>query len=283
MTRPVRFLTLTLFALVLLSAGPLIAQDAPAQEDPAPAEHHHEHGAPADAPAAWTWTPDANVFFGYNYQQLKFADFSATESQNWLMLAGQRTQGPHRFEIGGMLSLEPFTMRALGSPQLFQTGESYQQTPLVNNQHPHDLVMELGATYRVEHRAVTYSVGADLVGSPALGPTPFMHRESARDNPQVPLTHHYLDSTHISTGVLRTSMATGPITLELSAFRGAEPDENRTNIEQPKLDSWSGRVGWRKGPWQAQFSGGHLHKPEWFEPYDVTRLTASVGFDGTVA
>ena len=34
---------------------------------------------------------------------------------------------------------------------------------------------------------VRYVFGADLVGSPTLGPTPFMHRESARNNPQVPI------------------------------------------------------------------------------------------------
>jgi hypothetical protein len=73
------------------------------------------------------------------------------------------------------------------------------------------------------------------------------------------------------------------MTVETSAFRGEEPDDNRLNIERPRLDSWSGRAAWHRGPWQAQFSGGHLHEPEWFEPVDVMRLTASVGFDGTVA
>ena len=70
---------------------------------------------------------------------------------------------------------------------------------------------------------------------------------------------------------------------ETSAFRGEEPDENRLNIDRPRLDSWSARASWRQGPWQAQFSGGHLHEPEWFDPYDVTRLTASIAFNGTVA
>jgi hypothetical protein len=54
------------------------------------------------------------------------------------------------------------------------------------------------------------------------------------------------------------------------------------DIDQPRLDSWAGRVSWRRGPWQAQFSGGRLHEPEWFEPYDVTRLTASIAFDGSL-
>jgi hypothetical protein len=235
-----------------------------------------------DAPPAWTVKTDANAFFGYNYQQRKFADFWAWESQNWFMLSADRDLGSGKLSLVGMASLEPFTLEKIGSPQLFQTGESYQQIPLVNDQHPHDLVMALGATWRVDRGALAYSLGVDLVGSPALGPIPFMHRESARDNPEVPLTHHFMDSTHITTGVVTGGVERGPLTLEASAFRGEEPDENRLDIDQPRLNSYSARIGWAQGPWQAQFSGGHLHKPEWFEPFDVIRWTASVGFDGSV-
>jgi ABC-type oligopeptide transport system ATPase subunit len=74
----------------------------------------------------------------------------------------------------------------------------------------------------------------------------------------------------------------GGFLFDASVFRGEEPNENRLNIDRPRLDSWAGRVGWRRGPWQAQFSGGRLHEPEWFEPYNLTRLTASIAFDGTV-
>jgi hypothetical protein len=245
-------------------------------------------GNPPDA--GWSWTTDANVFFGYNYQQRKFADFTAWESQNWLMIDGSRKIGRGRLTLDAMLSAEPFTIKSSGSPQLFQTGESYLLTtngvefriPLVNNQHPHDLFMGLGATYRVAQGATAYYVGADLVGSPTLGPPPFMHRESARSNPQVPLTHHYMDSTHISAGVVRAGIDIHGVTFEASAFRGEEPDEHRLDIEQPKLDSWAARIGWHRGAWQAQVSGGQLHEPEWFDPFDVTRITASVGYTGAI-
>ena len=263
--------------------------------------------APPDE--GWSWTTDANVFVGYNYQQRLFADFAAVESQNWFMLAGSHKVGPGRLTVTGMMSLEPLTIGRLvyvgdggmarayatsptgervpfgGSPQLFQTGESYQGVPFANAQHPHDLIMGLGATYRIVQPNVAYVFGVDLVGSPTLGPTPFMHRESARDNPQVPLTHHDMDSTHISEGVLRAGVEKGSMTFEASVFRGEEPDQddNRYNIEKPELDSWAARIGWHRGPWQAQFSGGRIHEPEWFEPYDQTRITASVAFDGTVA
>jgi hypothetical protein len=174
-------------------------------------------------------------------------------------------------------------MDAAGSPQLFQTGESYRGIPLVNRQHPHDALMGLGVTYRlVRSESTTYTFGADLVGSPTLGPTAFMHRESGRSNPQVPITHHFLDSTHSTPGVVRAGVTSGAWTFEGSGFRGAEPDDHRWDIEQPAIDSWAARIAWRRGPWQAQFSGGHLHQPEWYEPFDATRLTASIEFNGAV-
>jgi hypothetical protein len=261
--------------LLVMSSVPIVAQ-APA----GPQEHHHEQDVPATA--SWSWSGDANLFVGYNSQQRKYANFTAWESQNWAMLDGRRRLGPGTLAVGGMLSLEPFTLHAEGSPQLFQTGESYQQIPLVNLQHPHDLLMGLGATYRIDRPRIAYLFSASLVGSPALGPTAFMHRESARDNPQAPLSHHSLDSTHITPGVVTAGIATGAMTIEASSFRGEEPDENRLDVERPRLNSFSARLGWRRGPWDAQFSGGRLHDPEWFEPYMVTRLTASIGFNGAI-
>ncbi len=267
----------------------VLGASAEAQQPPPP-----DPLAPASGASRWSWTADANVFVGFNHQKRLFADFAAWESQNWLMGAGEREVGGGRLTIHGMLSLEPFTLGKLvyagglnisapGSPQLFQTGESFEGVPIVNYQHPHDLFMGIGATYWSRRDRGGYFVGADLVGTPTLGPTAFMHRASARNNPQAPLSHHFLDSTHITAGVLRAGVDVGAFTFETSVFRGEEPDEDRLDIDQPRLDSWAGRVSWRRGPWQAQFSGGRLHEPEWFEPYNMTRLTASIGFDGAVA
>jgi len=296
-------------AACLIAAAPPAAAQEQDQHGPDEAQPPaHQHPAMPPSSRAWTWSTDANVFFGYNYQQRRFADFSAIESQNWLMASGDRQVGAGRLALSGMFSLEPWTIGRLvygggvfdgqrvyaftatgervpvgGSPQAFQTGESYLRSPLINYQHPHDLFMGLGATYRFDAGPAKYRLEADLVGAPALGPTPFMHRESARDNPSVPLTHHYMDSTHITTGVLTAGVEVGQVMLETSAFRGEEPDENRLNIDQPRLDSWAVRGSWRRGPWSAQMSGGRLNKPEWFEPVDVIRTTASIGFNGNVA
>jgi hypothetical protein len=271
---------LAIFLVIAPGASAAAAQEATA---PAPAEQGHVHdeesGATTAAPA-WSWSPDANVFVGYNYQQREFTDQSAFESQNWFMLHGTKPMGGGQLQFEGMLSLEPLTMQPIGSPQLFQTGESYQMGPLIDRQHPHDFLMELGGTYRRRHGRVAFIGSAYLVGPAALGPTPFMHRESARSNPQAPLTHHQLDSTHITPGVLTGGVEVGRLTFLGSWFRGREPDENRWDIGRPWLDSWSVQGKWRHGPWQAQVSGGILHEPEWFEPYDIPRITASIEFTG---
>src|ERR1051325_8597622 len=90
---------------------------------------------------AWTWTSDGNVFLTFNVQDRKFTDFTGWESQNWFMLAGERQLGSGRLTLEGMTSLEPFTLEKLGSHQLFQTGEAYHGAPLIDRQHPHDLLM----------------------------------------------------------------------------------------------------------------------------------------------
>ena len=229
----------------------------------------------------WMWMTDGSIFLGFNDQQRRFTDFTAWESQNWFMLTGDRDVARGHVTLEGMLSLEPFTMRALGSPQVFQTGEAYHGAPLIDYQHPHDLVMGLGAAYRLTRGGLTYSLGAYAVGAPALGPTAFMHRESARDNPQVPLAHHMLDSTHITPGVVNGGVTFGKAMLEASVFNGTEPNDNHTNIDRPALNSWSARVSWRGGAWRAQASGARIHDPETFEPFDVTRLTASIEMNRT--
>src|SRR5207344_2673260 len=98
-----------------------------------------------------------------------------------------------------------------GYPLLFQTGETADgQTPLIDRQHPHDLFMELAATYSVPLSATSSVFGyAGLPGEPALGPPAFMHRASGDDNPEAPISHHWLDSTHVTFGVVTLGYVLG--------------------------------------------------------------------------
>lgn len=207
------------------------------------------------------------------------------ESQNWLMPMAFRRVGRGTLQLRGMFSAEPLTFSGAGSPQLFQAGEAYKGRALVDFQHPHDLLMELSATYTlpVGERGTWYAY-VGLPGEPALGPVAFMHRASASENPTAPLAHHLQDSTHISYGVFTTGFTYRWLKLEGSVFNGREPDERRYNLEFNPWNSRSFRVTVAPSAnWAVQYSYGFLKNPEQLEPGDVRRQTASVQYDRPLA
>ena len=205
-------------------------------------------------------------------------------SDNMGMAMAQRALAGGSFGLRTMLSLEPGTVGKEGYPLLLQTGETADGvTPLIDRQHAHDLFMELAASYAVSSGNRSFFLYGGLPGEPALGPPAFMHRFSALNNPAAPITHHWLDSTHITYGVLTAGAVVDRLKFEASAFRGREPDENRWDIEAPKLDSHSFRLSWNPSErWALQASMGHLQSPEQLEPeVDQDRLTVSLMKDGS--
>ena len=185
---------------------------------------------------------------GFNYQRREFTDFDAIESQNWVMGTAERGFGSATLTLASMLSLEPFTIQDLGSPQVFQTGETYEGAPLIDYQHPHDLDMQLGGRLERPIGPLRARSRGVLVGPPALGPPPFMHRRvGRRQSAGRRSSHHNLDSTHISSGVVTGGVSCGGVGLEGSWFHGREPDENRLDLDLGPLDSWSLRASWTSG------------------------------------
>ena len=180
-----------------------------------------------------------------------------------------------------MLSPDPFMGRS-GYPLLLATGETANgTTPLVDRQHPHDLVMELSGTYAHHFtKADSAFLYFGYPGEPALGPTAFMHRASAMDIPEAPITHHWLDSTHITFGVLTAGFVHDDIKLEVSQFTGREPDQQRFDFDPIKLDSTALRASWNPDEhWSLQTSWGFLKSPEQLAPnIDENRWTASATY-----
>jgi hypothetical protein len=246
-----------------------------------------------------SWQPDATPMMGqhfmngdwslmahgfvnalYDKQTGSRGDAKAfTESM--FMLIGNRPVGPGTVGVRAMLSLDP-TQGKHGYPLLFETGETADgKTPLVDRQHPHDFFMELATSYSLrlgdDSAAFAYF---GLPGEPALGPSAFMHRFSGVRNPEAPLTHHWLDSTHITFGVATLGASKGPFQLEASWFNGREPDQYRWNIETRKFDSWSTRFSYNPLPeLSMQVSYGDLKSPEQLEPdVRVKRTTASATY-----
>ena len=116
---------------------------------------------------------------------------------------------------------------------------------------------------------------------PALGPPAFMHRGSARLNPEAPISHHFFDSTHVTYGVVTAGVAGKAWQFEGSVFNGREPDENRWDFDFGALDSWSARATLTPSPnWAVQVSHGFLNDPEATHPgEDEYRTTASVHYN----
>lgn len=166
-----------------------------------------------------------------------------------------------------------------GYPLLLASGETANGTaPLIDRQHPHDLVMEMSGSYahRLSNDASIFLYAGDP-GEPALGPPAFMHRPSAMDFPLAPITHHWLDSTHIVFGGLTAGLVGGDWKLEVSRFSGREPDQNRFDFDSVRLDSTAARVSFNPDAhWSLQASWGHLDSPEQLAPrLNEDRYTAS--------
>jgi hypothetical protein len=205
-----------------------------------------------------------------------------TFSESMLMVMAQHAEGPGTLTLKAMLSLDP-AMGPRGYPLLLQTGETADGvTPLVDRQHPHNLFMELAGVYSLPVGAdSSVFLYAGFPGEPALGPVTFMHRFSGADDPGAPITHHWLDSTHITFGVVTAGFVHGPWKVEGSVFNGREPDQHRWGFQPLRLDSWSGRITLNPTDnWSFQTSYGYLHSPEQLEPdVDQHRLTASATYN----
>lgn len=205
------------------------------------------------------------------------------DAPNWAMaMYSHPFDADTQFGARLMMSLDPLTEGGRGYPLLFQTGETWHDQPLHDRQHPHDLFDEVSVT--LSHRFTPdFSAFGYLgyPGEPALGPPTFMHRISAMDSPDAPISHHWQDSTHVTFGVTTLGAVWKNVKLEGSVFTGREPGENRYDFDRPRFDSFSGRISWNPTEKLAlQVSHGYLKSPEASEPdAKLHRTTASAIFN----
>lgn len=229
----------------------------------------------------WMYMAHGSIFVRYNNQ-----DFTNKGSRGddmfdaptWFMLMGQRRVGRNGlFHFSSMFSLDPVIEGGRGYPLLFQSGESYKGKALVDRQHPHDLFSELAVSYS---HALSKNVDVFLYvgypGEPALGPVTFMHRPSSLDNPNSPVSHHWVDATHITYGVATLGVRAGKLKIEGSTFTGREPNEDRYNFDKARFDSWSGRLSFNPtANWALQVSHGYLKSPEELHPDENQHKTTA--------
>ena len=233
------------------------------------------------------WTLMAHGVFNlvYDHQSGRHGDDKLFGS-GMLMGMARRPLGNGTLQIKAMISPDPLMGRR-GYPLLLASGETANgRDRLIDRQHPHDLFMELSAS-------VSQNIGpkgsiflyAGLPGEPAFGPPAFMHRESIMDSPEAPISHHWLDSTHISFGVVTGGIIVNRVKLELSRFNGREPDQHRWDIETASLDSTAIRLSWNPTTeLSLQGSWARLKDPEQLEPgVDQKRWSASLLYAREIA
>jgi hypothetical protein len=228
------------------------------------------------------WTVMAGgQFFGVYSNQTGPRGRDKIFSTNWIMAMASHRAGPGTLTLRSMLSAEPATITGRRYPLLYANGETANGIPILNGQHPHDLFMELAASYkiRVGERGSVHIYGGPR-GEPALGPPAYPHRSSASENPVAVISHHLQDSTHIATNVITAGASYGPITWEVSGFHGREPDELRWGIESGAPDSLSTRLTVSPTErWTGQFSIGRLNRFEATHPLrPALRTTASLQY-----
>jgi hypothetical protein len=238
----------------------------------------------------WMFMLHGNVFLRYNNQDVTNKGYRGDarwDAPSMVMAMGQRRVGKRGlFHASVMLSADALVTGQRGYPLLFQSGESAFGEPLVDRQHPHDLFSELSVSY-----AHSFSGKVDAYayvgypGEPALGATAFMHRSSGMDNPDAPLSHHWVDATHITFGVATLGVRVGKFKLEGSSFTGREPDENRYDFDRPRFDSRSARLWFAPSSnWALQVSHGFIKSPEILHAAeDVYRTTASTSYSKRLA
>jgi hypothetical protein len=301
-------------AIIMVSRmflAPVQPVDAGQPPEPAPEPQTHDHSQMTDEQpvsgsardgSGTSWLPDASLMYAIHGRRgewdlmehgngfLQYLDDGGARGQhqlgsiNWLMTMAERNIGAGRLGLRAMFSLEPATIRGCGYPDLLATGERCNGEPIHDLQHQHDLFMEIAASYdRPLTSSIRWQIYGGPAGEPALGPGGYPHRLSAMPNLLAPITHHWLDATHITFGVVTTGVYGRRWKAETSAFNGREPDEERTDFDLARFDSFSGRVWFLPSSNLAlQVSGGRLTDAEPADDggpgADVRRLTASATY-----
>jgi hypothetical protein len=236
-----------------------------------------EHGGLHLMSGDWTFMAHGKLDLVYSWQEEPRGDDKAFIA-GMLMGMARRPVGDGTLQFKAMVSPDPL-MGKRGYPLLLASGETADgHEPLVDRQHPHDFFMELSGSIsqNIGPKSSVF-VYAGLPGEPAFGPPAFMHRQSISASPEAPITHHWLDSTHITFGVLTAGFVHDNAKIEVSRFNGREPDQHRWNIETGPLDSTSARLSWNPTENLAlQGSWAHLEDAEQLEPgVDQKRWSAS--------
>jgi hypothetical protein len=103
---------------------------------------------PPPPPPAWTTSVDGQAFVTFN-RQGGSRGHTELRSQNWLMGMASHPLGSGTLTLSGMVTAEPLTVGLAGYSEIGQVGEAYHGLQVTDHQHPHDLLMQAAAAWRL--------------------------------------------------------------------------------------------------------------------------------------
>lgn len=171
--------------------------------------------------------------------------------------------------LDAMLTTDLWLVPKIGTPQLFQIGETQANgTPFIDAQHPHSspimgltlsdtIVLDSGDKSNLKLFVAPRGESTD-------GPIAYMHRITGMVNPDTPLGHHIgQDVGHISSTVLGESLKLGGFHIEASTFNGAEPNPTQVDLPLGTPDSYAVRIIQEFSPQvMAMASYAYVNNPE---------------------
>lgn len=181
-------------------------------------------------------------------------------STNWWMARASRPAGTGTVTFSAMGSLERWTLGSCGYPQLLSGGPTCSSRLIGDFQHAHPPVVELAARYDaavVDGPGIQFYLA--LVGDPAFGIVPSMHRASAVADPIAPMTEHDLAPAHAAGGVATVAFVGERWKLEGSVFGDGQAVGGQVLPALRSPRSTAARLSWAPGPeWTLQASAGAL-------------------------
>jgi hypothetical protein len=233
--------------------------------------------------AKWLLSGQLNVFGVYSFVPgpRGVDQFAAP---NWGMLDVGRSLGPRHFiNLEVMATTELWTYPERGYPELLQIGEEHANgQPFIDAQHPHSSpIMGLTLSDTVSLGSMnSLKLSFAPRGESTDGPIAFMHRDSARYDPDAPLGHHVgQDVGHISSTVLAAELDLARLIIEASAFNGDEPDPTKVDLPLGPINSEALRVTYVLTPTDrvmASIANVEQQDPQYPGTTSATRLSASL-------
>lgn len=159
-----------------------------------------------------------NQFMLYSHTSGPRGQSRLTGPGMWMLMYDKDLSSGNHLSVDMMGTPEQLTVGNKGTPQLLQTEN-------VDAMHPHDYIMALEFRDRLTlntHYKEQLTFLFAPRGEAAIGPVPFMHRESAEGNPDAPLGHALQDGFHDVSTVLGIGYQFARTKIEATAFSGQD-------------------------------------------------------------